>query len=443
MSTQPTKPAAEEILPNYAELVLMLQAEKSERFAELARTYNPDVAPDEDPKGTQNPQQYAGKLLCAARTMWEALKQEGRSRRQEFPDYFESVTGCLPSSHAQSCAKTYRNMVLTGKITEADYDENSSNAIQTASRIISKVGDDINHPSVVAAALSLRQRGPVVIKELRALLDRLQDADSKVQPLGYSPAVELAFKIAKEGHHTVLAEPLNEIAASTSKSEEARALAVAAANIRASLANNRDENGQRRFSDEVIDGWMKPEAPVKIVSVQSLEADKAAHERKVQEINDQLRLRGASTQPAATVSAATPDAVSKTAETELSLKRWRAAEQRVLPFFQAKGWKVEDVSAQKLGFDIRGQTREREDVFIEVKSIEYPGEAFSFTDREVAVASQKGNAYLLAIVRQGNHHLEVAVIRDPSRVLKLQKKCKQWEWECAEYAFEPERHSLK
>lgn len=437
------KTAAEDLLPNYAELVSMLQLEKSARFAELARTFNPDVDPEDAPKGPQNRQQYAGKLICAARTMWETLRQEGRSRRQEFPDYFESVTGCHPSSHGQSCAKTYRNMVLTGKIAEADYDENSSNAIEATSRIISKVDDDINHPSVVAAASILRQRGPAVIKELKALLDRLQDADLNIRPLGFSPAVELAFKIAKEGHHIVLADPLNEMAASTSKFEEARALAVAAANIRASLANNRDERGQRRFSDEVIAGWMTPEASVKITTTESLKADRATHVKQIIEIDSHLNKRGVPTQPTASLPAANPDAISKTVEPELSLKRWRAAEQRVLPFLQAKGWKVEDVSAQKLGYDIEGQTPKREDVFIEVKSIDYPGQIFTFTDREVAVARQKGSAYLLAIVRQADHHLEVALIRDPANVLKLTRQCRAWVWECAAYKFAPERYPIE
>jgi hypothetical protein len=131
----------EELLPTYAELVRLLQMEKTQRFVELVQTYNPDDEPEEAPKSRQNRQQYSGKLLCAARAMWEALNEQGRRRSQEFPDYFESLTGCRPSNHGQSCAKTYRSLVLTGKIAESDYDENSSAAIETTSRVISRVED--------------------------------------------------------------------------------------------------------------------------------------------------------------------------------------------------------------------------------------------------------------------------------------------------------------
>ena len=102
-------------------------------------------------------------------------------------------------------------MVLTGKIAESDYDENSSNAIETTSRVISKVEDDANHPAVAAAASILRQRCRSAIKELKALLDRLikdpvtsqmrlfdeaQAADA--HPLAYAPHWNLHLKSRKK-----------------------------------------------------------------------------------------------------------------------------------------------------------------------------------------------------------------------------------------------------
>lgn len=448
--SETTKILTEELLPNYAELIRLLKMEKLERFVELVRIYNPDDAPEETQKNNQGRQQYAGKLLCAARTMWETLKAEGRNRRQEFPDYFESVTGCRPSSHGSSCAKTYRNMVLTGKIAESDYDENSSNAIELTARIISKVEDDINHPAVTAASLILRQRGRTTIQELKALFDRLvkdsvtgqmklldeaQTADPNARPISYSPALELAFKIAKEGHHSVLAAPLNEIAASTSKLEEARSLAVAAKKILASLSNNRDETGQRRFSDEVIASWKTPEVSISVVTDESLKADYVAAKKKVQEIEKKLNEAGiAPVQPAASPNVAVPG---------ISLKRWRGAEQRVLELLRSLGWQVEDVSLQKLGYDIEGRSPEGEDAFVEVKHIENPRQAFILTSNEQAVASEKGTAYRLALVRLTNTHLEIAFISDPVRQLKFARQYRQLVWECVEYEFIPERYPLE
>lgn len=128
---------------------------------------------------------------------------------------------------------------------------------------------------------------------------------------------------------------------------------------------------------------------------------------------------------------------------KLSLKRWRSAEQQVLSLLAASGWRVEDVSQQNVGYDIEGRTPAGEDAFVEVKAIDCPGQPFTLTSNEEAVARQKGNKYLLAIVRQADGFLEVAFIRDPLQHLKLTRQCRQWVWECAEYAFRPQRFPLE
>ncbi len=454
-----TEIPAEELLPKYAELLRLLQTEKRDRFAELARTFNANDDPDETPKIHQNRHKYAGKILCAARTIWEELRKSGQIGRQTFPDYFETQNGCRPSGHGQSCAKTYRSLVLTGKIAEADYDENSSEAIQTTSRVISKVEDDINHPAVAAAALILRQRSRSAIKDLNGLLDRLikdpatgqiklldetQAAELDARPLSYSPALELAFKIAKEGHHSALVAPLSEIAASTAKLEEARSLAIAAAKILASLSNNRDEHGQRRYSDEVIASWKTSEAPISIVTNESLKVEYSKAKEKVQEIENKLVQAGIVPVQAVTSLALTnSNTIPETEVPEITLKRWRGAEQRVLELLRSWSWQVEDVSLEKLGYDIEGYAPGGEDVFVEVKHIEGPKQAFMLTSNEEAVAREKGNAYILALVRLTNTHMEVALIRDPVRTLKFSRQCRQWVFECVAYEFNAKRYPLK
>ncbi len=128
---------------------------------------------------------------------------------------------------------------------------------------------------------------------------------------------------------------------------------------------------------------------------------------------------------------------------QVSLKKWRSAEQQVLAVLQAWNWKVEDVSRQNLGYDIEGRTPENEDVFVEVKSLDYAGQAFTLTSNEEAVARQKGAAYRLALVRQTNSHLEIAFISDPASELKLTRQCRQWVWECSMYDFNPERFAVE
>jgi hypothetical protein len=127
----------------------------------------------------------------------------------------------------------------------------------------------------------------------------------------------------------------------------------------------------------------------------------------------------------------------------VSLKRWRGAEQQVLSLLMAQGWKAEDVSRQNIGYDIEAKTAEGNEVYVEVKAIDYPGQAFTLTSNEEAIARQKGKAYRLALVRQTNEFLEVAFITDPVNQLKLTRQCRQWVWECAGYEFHPERFTLE
>jgi hypothetical protein len=126
-----------------------------------------------------------------------------------------------------------------------------------------------------------------------------------------------------------------------------------------------------------------------------------------------------------------------------SLKRWRGAEQQVIAVLEAWGWKVEDVSRQNIGYDIEGYTPQGEMVCVEVKSIDYPEQAFTLTSNEEAVAREKGDLYRLALVRQSKTHLEIAFIRDPIRQLKLTRQCRQWVWECSSYSYTPDFFPLE
>jgi len=150
------------------------------------------------------------------------------------------------------------------------------------------------------------------------------------------------------------------------------------------------------------------------------------------------------TQSAASAQVADVDSNRENSSQKFSLKRWRGAEQQVLALLTGLGWKgVEDVSRQNIGYDIEGLTPEGERGFVEVKSLDYPGQTFTLTSNEEVVAREKGNAYRLALVRQTNSHLEVAFIRDPTAQLKLTRQCRQWVWECSDYAFVAERFALE
>ncbi len=115
----------------------------------------------------------------------------------------------------------------------------------------------------------------------------------------------------------------------------------------------------------------------------------------------------------------------------------------MLSLLELQGWDVKDVSHQNVGYDIEGITPGGEEVFIEVKAIDHPGQSFTLTSNEEATARQAGSAYRLAVVRQASADLEVAFIRDPANRLELTRKCRQWVWECLSYEYEPEKFLLE
>jgi hypothetical protein len=127
----------------------------------------------------------------------------------------------------------------------------------------------------------------------------------------------------------------------------------------------------------------------------------------------------------------------------VTLKRWRNAEQQVLALLTEWEWQVSDVSHQNVGYDIEGCSPEGKPSFIEVKSINYVGEAFTFTSNEEAVARDKRDAYVIALVCQHKDTIEIAFIRDPANRLRFIRQCRQWVWECSEYDFRPETFNVE
>ncbi|MHA6279028.1 protein NO VEIN domain-containing protein [Salinimicrobium sp. CAU 1759] len=118
-------------------------------------------------------------------------------------------------------------------------------------------------------------------------------------------------------------------------------------------------------------------------------------------------------------------------------KKWRSAEENCLEVLNNNGFRLVDVSKQNIGYDLEGSNPDGTEIFIEVKSINLIGQKIKLTNNEVAVAQEKKEEYFLAIVRQLENHLEIALISNPVENLYLNRQCVQWVWECSEYEYEP------
>lgn len=138
-----------------------------------------------------------------------------------------------------------------------------------------------------------------------------------------------------------------------------------------------------------------------------------------------------------------PQKIPPISKKPLSLKRWRGAEEQVLNILQVQGWKAEDVSRQNVGYDIECKTPDGEAVFIEVKLVGSSDKPFTLTSNEEAVAREKGDQYVIAIVCQSRDFLEVAFIKNPVQHLTMIRQCRQWVWECSDYPYEPLQFPLE
>ena len=72
----------------------------------------------------------------------------------------------------------------------------------------------------------------------------------------------------------------------------------------------------------------------------------------------------------------------------ISLRKWRSGEQQVCDLL-TRGWRVYDVSKQNLGYDLETFKPDEKTIYVEVKTIDNPGQPFILTSNEEAVAREK------------------------------------------------------
>lgn len=128
--------------------------------------------------------------------------------------------------------------------------------------------------------------------------------------------------------------------------------------------------------------------------------------------------------------------------TRSNFRKWRSAEENTLEILNSNGFNLSDVSKQNVGYDLEGFGPDGSELQIEVKSINQIGDKFKLTNNEVAVAQEKKGSYIIAIVRQLDDFIEIALISDPVKNLVLNRQCVQWIWECSSYEYKPNRFKI-
>ncbi len=137
-------------------------------------------------------------------------------------------------------------------------------------------------------------------------------------------------------------------------------------------------------------------------------------------------------QTASTVANGTPLAPSKPSFGG-ALTRWRAAEIAAMEHLNARGWSLQDVSRQNVGYDLAGTNADGADVHIEVKKVEGKDARFALTNNEMAAMVGASPRYLLALVIGDGSSAQLALL-DPLRdMVPRERVCRRWEWEYTDW----------
>lgn len=128
-------------------------------------------------------------------------------------------------------------------------------------------------------------------------------------------------------------------------------------------------------------------------------------------------------------------------ESEVS-HRWRLAEENTMKVLNANGFKLIDVSKQNVGYDLEGKDPNGNDICIEVKSLDFPGQKFKITNNEYAAAQFNQDKYFIALVLQNKDCIYITMIKNPTNNLRLNRQCVQWVWECSSYEYNPMKFIL-
>jgi hypothetical protein len=247
-----------------------------------------------------------GKFLFALRCEYLEGRASGSiPASKTFSKFHRDVVGADPHNKAESCANAIAGYVESKLITEADYDDNSNEAVMQASSIFTKADDKTDHPAVVEAAALLKRRPEGVLKKLKAIRERfvkqtvgegddakeetiflsadeLAERENMISPMD---AVQMAESLVSKGHVGALLASVLALAQTTPDAEVAEAIVREVVKVGPAIQANKDEKGARRFSDALLEKWRKAALPGPVIVTEDDEkAEYLAKLERVQEL---------------------------------------------------------------------------------------------------------------------------------------------------------------
>lgn len=126
-----------------------------------------------------------------------------------------------------------------------------------------------------------------------------------------------------------------------------------------------------------------------------------------------------------------PEAVQPLADI---ITRWRTAEVATMEYLNSRGWRLEDVSGQNVGYDLSGSNPAGEPVRIEVKKVDHANARFAMTNNEMSLMLASPGGYLLAVLVGDGRYVKLMLVDPSNEGLPKERVCRRWDWEFTDWA---------
>ncbi|OBJ86047.1 hypothetical protein A9W97_18730 [Mycobacterium gordonae] len=116
------------------------------------------------------------------------------------------------------------------------------------------------------------------------------------------------------------------------------------------------------------------------------------------------------------------------------VSRWRTAEVATMEYLNSRGWRLEDVSGQNVGYDLSGSNPAGELRRIEVKKVDHADARFAMTNNEMSLMLASAGGYLLAVLVGDGRYVKLMLIDPSNENLPKERVCRRWDWEFTDWA---------
>ncbi|MFE3195412.1 sacsin N-terminal ATP-binding-like domain-containing protein [Nocardia sp. NPDC059240] len=116
------------------------------------------------------------------------------------------------------------------------------------------------------------------------------------------------------------------------------------------------------------------------------------------------------------------------------VSRWRTAEVATMEYLNCRGWLLEDVSGQNVGYDLSGNNPAGEPVRIEVKKVDHMDARFAMTNNEMSLMLTSPGSYLLAVLVGDGRYVKLMLVDPSDEGLPKERVCRRWDWEFTDWA---------